>query len=228
MILIFCIVLSVLYYDYLHTKKLINLIYIHIVMNLYTIKNLCTGDGAVWGLLDKKDLTNYVDITTKKLSLDLNNKKVLDLGCGDGVMLKHLHDKYSIDPHGVDLSNLNISICKKKMPLNKNNFHCQDIIKYLESCDDDSFDFIISYGVIVYVTDENKKIIINHISRILKNNCYCWLGGNMKWALYPIKDEFWNDIDNDNLSLTHFCETEVFNNTAYKSKSTIIHKINKN
>ena len=72
------------------------------------------------------------------------NKKILDLGCGDGVMLKYLHDKYKTISYGVDISKLNIYLCKQKLP--KDNFYCQDIIKYLQQCDDESFDFIISYG----------------------------------------------------------------------------------
>ena len=53
-------------------------------MNLYSFRNLLTGNGAVWLKLNTSDLENMAQKTVAHKSLQLNGKNVLDLGCGTG------------------------------------------------------------------------------------------------------------------------------------------------
>ena len=101
-------------------------------MNLYSFRNLLTGNGAVWLKLNTSDLENMVQKTVTHKSLQLNGKNVLDLGCGTGTMLSYLHREEKCIPYGVDLIRLNIHQCRKKME--DGNFSRQDIIKYLDKC----------------------------------------------------------------------------------------------
>ena len=43
-----------------------------------------------------------------------NNTRVLDVGCGDGVLMKHLKDTKKIDVRGLEISKNNVQICISK------------------------------------------------------------------------------------------------------------------
>ena len=40
-----------------------------------------------------------------------NNTRVLDVGCGDGTLMKHLKDNKSIDTRGLEISKNNVQTC---------------------------------------------------------------------------------------------------------------------
>ena len=62
--------------------KIKNFLHIRILMNIYSLRNFLTGNGAVWLKLDTTDLEEMAEKTVKHKSLELDGKKVLDLGCG--------------------------------------------------------------------------------------------------------------------------------------------------
>ena len=43
-----------------------------------------------------------------------NNSRVLDVGCGDGILMKHLKDTKKIDTRGLEISKNNVQICISK------------------------------------------------------------------------------------------------------------------
>ena len=43
-----------------------------------------------------------------------NNTRVLDVGCGDGTLMKYLKDKKNVDTRGLEISKNNIQICISK------------------------------------------------------------------------------------------------------------------
>jgi len=43
-----------------------------------------------------------------------NNTRVLDVGCGDGTLMKHLKDKKNIDTRGLEISKNNVQDCISK------------------------------------------------------------------------------------------------------------------
>ena len=204
-----------------------NFFHIRFLMNLYSIRNMITGNGAVWLKLNTQDLENMVETTVSRLSTDLKQRNVLDLGCGTGTMLSYLSTEKGSVPHGVDLSRLNLYQCRKKMT--NGHFFRQDIIKYLDKTQT-KFDFVILYGVIGCFTVDEQRAIINKISTILNTGGVLWIGANIytdssyKFQPYPVPRGFYEELCNDNksLDLEEFSELEVFGNGKYDPDQTTV------
>ena len=156
--------------------KIKNFLHITILMNIYSFRNLLTGNGAVWLKLDTTDLESMSEKIVRHKSLQLDSKKVLDLGCGTGTMLHYLQREKNCSPYGVDVIRLNIHQCRKKME--SGNFYRQDIIKYLDETTD-KFDLIILYGVIGCFPVSKQREIIDKISKIMNKGSVLWIGANI-------------------------------------------------
>ena len=196
-------------------------------MNLYSLRNLLTGNGAVWLKLDTSDLENMAQKTVEHKSFQLSEKNVLDLGCGTGTMLSYLYRKENCIPYGVDLIRLNIHQCRKKM---KNGyFFRQDIIKYLNETKE-KFDLVILYGVIGCFTVEEQKTIIDKIANLLNIGGTLWIGANIytdstyKFQTYPVPRGFYEEIckTNNSLEVEELPEKEIFGSVKYDPNQTTV------
>ena len=196
-------------------------------MNLYSFRNLLTGNGAVWLKLNTSDLENMVQKTVTHKSLQLNGKNVLDLGCGTGTMLSYLHREEKCIPYGVDLIRLNIHQCRKKME--DGIFSRQDIIKYLDKTNE-KFDLVILYGVIGCFQVNQQKEIIRKISKLLNVSGVIWIGANIytdssyKFQTYPVPRGFYEEIcgSNNSLDLEEISEKEIFGSVKYDTNQTTV------
>lgn len=90
---------------------------------------------------------------------DIPNKRVLDLGCGDGRYSEVIRDYDYYE--GVDFSDSFIAIGKKR---NENNFICADVVDYLS---EQRFNIILLIGVITYLEDKNVKKLNQNIQKML-------------------------------------------------------------
>ena len=203
-----------------------NYIHIRFLMNLYSIRNLITGNGAVWLKLNTADLERMVQKTVSRSSIDLKGKNVLDLGCGAGTMLDFLQREKGAVPYGVDLSRLNLYQCRKKMK--NGHFLRQDILQYLENTED-KFDLVIMYGVIGCFTIDKQRSIIRRIIRLLNRGGCLWIGANIytdssyKFQTYPVPKGFYKDVcSGHSVVLEEFSELEVFENAKYDPDQTSV------
>jgi len=207
--------------------KIKNFLHITVLMNIYSLRNLLTGRGAVWLKLDTSDLENMAKKTVKHKSLELDGKKVLDLGCGTGTMLHYLQREEKCIPYGVDIIRLNIHQCRKKMK--DGQFFRQDIINYLDETKK-KFDLVILYGVIGCFIVDKQRVIIDKISNRLNSGGVLWIGANIytdssyKFQTYPVPKGFYEEIckNNKSLELEEFSEAEVFGNEKYDPNQTTV------
>ena len=68
-----------------------------------------------------------------------DNTRVLDVGCGDGILMKHLKDNKNVDTRGMEISKNNVQICiSKGLPVIEGNAEID-----LQQFPNLSFDYVI-------------------------------------------------------------------------------------
>ena len=88
------------------------------------------------------------------------NKRVLDVGCGDGTLMKHLHDNKNIDIRGLEISKDNVQKCiAKGLPVIEGNAE-----KDLEQFPNSSFDYVILSQTLQAFYNPEK--VINNLLRV--------------------------------------------------------------
>lgn len=120
--------------------------------------------------INKKTYNTIADIYVKEASLDhedktyinffletFSKKKILDLGCGPGVLSKYLSD-LGYDVTGVDFADRMIFIARKLAP--NVNFIVSDIAN-LEL--DDTFDGIVLAHFLIHFSEEENIKILNRL-----------------------------------------------------------------
>ena len=102
--------------------------------------------------------------------IDLSRvKKVLEIGCGIGVLTSYLAKKYQWDMTGIDLDPEQINRAKKDYVENRN-------LRFIEAdatktpFDTNEFDLVLSFDVLHHIPDWHKVFL--EIDRVLKKDCY--------------------------------------------------------
>ena len=123
-----------------------------------------------WNLRAGKKIlkcTNDINLENNEISIFLsiikNKKNVLDIGCGDGELLRNLKKKNKCNCYGIDFSQNLIRIAKKR---SKNiNYYCIDMNRIKEEFKvKTKFDYIITKRSIQNLTSWNdQKKFINQL-----------------------------------------------------------------
>ena len=116
----------------------------------------------------EKHLLHYESRLGKYLK-DSNVKKILDLGCGEGKILKEFASRYPNKEFvGVDLSSSNINLAKEKFQTENIKYFVADASISLDNLGE--FDLIYSFSLIQYFDTRVCQDLANNISSILRTN----------------------------------------------------------
>ena len=141
---------------------------------------VCTNDVG----LDKFE-TNYI---LSKLS---NNSKILEIGCGNGLLYENIRKNLNIDQYvGIDFVSELISYCNSKILNSSDRFMQLDMTEVRKDTFDIDFDFIISKRAIQNVLDKSMQFeIIDNFGYFLKQNGLMILIESSQDALQNINQE---------------------------------------
>jgi Methylase involved in ubiquinone/menaquinone biosynthesis len=104
----------------------------------------------------------------------IEEEKGLDMGCGIGRHIIYL-DEMELEPYGIDISDYAIEYAKKWF-YHENKTHLIDrlTVGSVEQFpyEDNSFDFVISHGVLDSMEFNTAVIGVLEVFRVLKKGCY--------------------------------------------------------
>ena len=106
-------------------------------------------------------------------AIDLQGKKVLELGCGPGFEVWYLSHKFGADAWGVDVAERKAWAVLED---DRTHYRCVDIADG-SGLDADSFDRVISFSVLEHVV--HPHAVIAELYRILKPGGLIWLSANL-------------------------------------------------
>lgn len=141
-------------------------------------------------------------IFLKFVSLSTEGKYILDLGCGSGSAVSEYFFEKGFSYLGIDLSEEQISLARKRFANYTNNFQVNEMLHFCQSIKENTFDGIIALFSIFHLPKEDHIILFQEIKRILKENAPIlftafdssdegmeenWLGGTkqMFWSNHP-------------------------------------------
>jgi ubiquinone biosynthesis O-methyltransferase len=118
--------------------------------------------------------------------IDIKNKKLLDIGCGDGV-LSYLFAKEGAKVTGIDYSDIAIEFGKEKIKSKNLDIDFKQGSAYELPYKDNSFDIIVSSDVIEHLEDVPKYL--SEINRVVKNGGIVVISTPIKFTEYPLDKE---------------------------------------
>lgn len=112
--------------------------------------------------------SHLTDFITSNANIVNPIKKVLDLGCGTGLLGQELIKKFSIENlTGIDISSKMLQKAKDKAIYDE--LHNVDLLKYMQN-NNSRYDLVTATDVFVYVGDLTE--VISNVHKILKPNGY--------------------------------------------------------
>lgn len=123
-------------------------------------------DNSKPGNYSKLRIFKNIDkvLNLQKLGVDFQNKKVLDIGCGDGSLLRFLSEKYYCESYGVDISRNVIDGANSK--ISKGVKFMVGDHRDLSIFHNNTFDIVISLGVIEHFPEYS--LALSEARRVLK------------------------------------------------------------
>jgi len=163
-------------------------------------------------------LDEYINFRGRKIF------KVLDFGCGEGSNVKYLSDAYNFVPYGVDISTSSIRRCKSKMRKFKDNFKIIDPKPTIsDEFFDTKFDLIISTQVLYYLSNEDMKLRLGNLKKMLKTN------GFVFFTMASVRNDYWKIFSNQKVNSEGLTNVDLGSDVNYKKRqkqSTYSHGIN--
>lgn len=128
----------------------------------------------------------------EKYQRKTTNVKLLDLGCGTGVLLEQFEKRFKIKGYGIDTSTEAIKYCKRRGLSQVKKFDGKKI-----PFKDKLFDLLTAIDVLEHVKDDLKALY--EINRVLKKN-------GLAIFLVPAHSKLWSTRD---INLGHFRRYDI-------------------
>lgn len=153
-----------------------------------------------------------------------HNSRILDLGCGDGTLLKRLHDENGTQGYGLEIGSEEISACIAKGL----NVIEQDLDRGLGNFADNSFDTVMMTQALQTMTYPHK--VLDEMLRVGKECIVTFPNfGHWKARLHllmhgrmPVSDLLpWEWYDTPNI---HFCTCKDFEDLCRDNNITILQR----
>ena len=120
----------------------------------------------------------------QKGSMLQDNRKMLDFGCGSGQPLVFFKSK-GFNVFGVDISERNIEICKKRMPDIQKNFSCvQPLPKLNQVFFGGNFSLITAIQSLYYFSNEDLEVTLESLYHQMVDGAliYATMIGSKSWC----------------------------------------------
>lgn len=170
--------------------KLCKLFFTNKFTDLNDIANSYTRVSKNYDEIFLKEMHKYNEEMLKEIALKYDtrnleeNINILDLACGTGFNSRFLNNIFNKSKFTlVDISEGMLNEARKNCNFNSS-FIKKDMISFLKSCADDSFDVVICAWAIKY---QDPKKIIKEVSRILKKDGYFAVIVNLKSTLPEVR-----------------------------------------
>lgn len=125
------------------------------------------SEGDKWYLRNNMKLVNENEMNFYSKFLT-DGKKVLEIGCSNGIKLDFLRQRYNCEFFGIDPSSEAIELGSEKFPEINLNIGTADKLNF----EDDFFDFVI-FGFCFYLIDRDLiSKVVAEADRVLKNKGY--------------------------------------------------------
>jgi len=164
---------------------------------------------------------NVINLLKRELG-SLDNKKILDVGCGDGV-LSFLLAKEDAKVSGIDYSDIAIEFAKEKTKQLKIDFRQGSA--YELPFEDNCFDAVVSSDVIEHLEDVPQYL--SEINRVCKDGAKIIISTPVKYTEYPLdkehvvewfEDEFKTVIEKEFKSSNYFYSHPLSIQEIYEAK----------
>lgn len=110
---------------------------------------------------DKQSQQLRMDVLSQ--IIDLNNKSILDVGCGFGDLYDYLKDRYQNFTYtGIDIVHENIEVAKQKYP------NIEFIEADFNSYNGEKFDVVLASGALSFKVPDYKKVYFALISKMFE------------------------------------------------------------
>lgn len=159
----------------------------------------------------EKRQSDEIKIVLSKL--DLNNKKILEIGCGIGRWAEVFKD-YCSQYLGIDYSKNLIKIAKENYSFDNCYFQEMSATNIVESklLVKPKYDIIFITGVLIYLNDDDIKQVISEINKISDNNTVIYIRETLSKleSRLTLKDFYSEDL-NEEYNAIYRTENELIN-----------------
>lgn len=158
--------------------------------------------NQIWDRYNEAEFQEYIERYLHRININnlaplIEDKKIIDFGCGNGVFCFATIQKGAKEAYGIDFGENSIKFANKvSRSMNLSNAHFKVATVYETGYEDNFFDFAIQNGVFHHLDDENKAI--EEATRVLKKGGWLWYytdgEGGISYDLWDTSVDILKDI----------------------------------